>query len=353
MGANEVEIKIFKAADLRRWLYGSQSVEGLTTRVISATRANAILQNPYIREEDPVVAAIYEAGNLAAYTAAFPDEVRGKRIWCFSTLWCHKNYRGKGYALIAVGSLCEEYGEGNYVDMWGAPETVEIFRYMGLENSPVKEYTFEQKHIVRESFKGELLYKFNEFKHQRQSRKSSLRREIGEAQYKVQYTDFIDDSLYGFITAHAERDLWPRTQEMMNWILRCSFKHCTPLMSRSYRTCYFGDRDSRYWKSGVKVYVDEQLVGFYIISDSDKSLSIKYLYYEEEHRKEVFASIAEHIFVLGNNRFSTRCEKLAAYLKPYKLYDQYAIEDISFSHPESFEIQPSAESQGGDGDGFV
>ena len=82
------EVKIYTVNDLRVWLTNNHPAKGLSERVIAPTRAWAIIHNPYVKEKDAIVAAIFEDGELAAYTASFPDMLdggcylRGWRVGC-------------------------------------------------------------------------------------------------------------------------------------------------------------------------------------------------------------------------------------------------------------------------------
>lgn len=349
---DEVDIKIFRAKEVRDRLWHNFPLEGYSNRILSPDRANAILNNPYIEDGDPIACAVYEGDKMVASTAAFPDLFKGKKVWWFSTLWCHPDCRGKGYALIAVGSLAEEYGEGNYFDMWGAAETVEIFKYLGLKNIYLSEYFFEQKNIIKDTFKGKLLYNYEKWKAINRLRRSGLKKKVSLTRYRLMYTSFLDDNTYSFIQAHRKKDLWPRELDMLNWMMNYSFIHYSPLYSRDYRTGYFSGKSSRYWKSGVKVFVDGEMQGYYYICDSDRSLSIKYLYYNEQYEEQVFASIADHIMELRNNSFSTRDPRLAKYIRDSRVFWNEREDKISFSYPPIFNIKNDAISQGGDGDGF-
>ena len=353
MNTPQPTIKLFTAHQLREWLYSNQTAEGLSEAVISRARAAAIVHNPYIKDQDPVAAALYEGDELAAFTASFPDRIGDKTYHWFSTLWCHPAHRGKGYGLLVVGSLCEEFGAENCLDMWGAPETVGIFRYLGHNTTSFPEYQFEPKHIQRGTLKGEAAHLLNCMHRLSRKMKHKPAPPFKEIDYTLRYINHIDNNTYRFIRQYSGNDLIPRSQEMMNWILSHHFKRCTPLMDKESQTNPFDDRDSRYWMSGVCVIVKNQTVGFYIIRDADSELSVKYLYYRPEYRDSVFHSISQHIAALGNPRFSTRNRELADYVSSLNQFDREAVIDVSFSYPDAFCISPTIVSQGGDGDGFV
>ena len=343
-------LKTFNAKELRSWLCTNHATEWLSEAVISPSRAWAIIHNPYIQDDEPVAAALFLDNELTAFTASFPDRINNKNYHWFSTLWCHPSQQGKGYGLLVVGSLFEIFGSDNCLDMWGAPETVGIFNYLGHSTSYFPEYRFAPKHIRRGSLKGEIAYIQNKIQHI--AKKTSIP-DTAPRQYTLKYVCHIDNNIYHFIQQYGINDLIPRTQEMLNWILSYHFRHRTPLITHELQSNAFDDRDSRYWMSGVIVTVNNETVGFYILRDGDSELSIKYLYYNPEYRNCVFHSIARHIVSLGNPAFTTRNRQLSDYISNLNLFDKKETINISFSHPSQFTITDTAISQAGDGDGFA
>ena len=160
----EPELKIYTIADLRTWLIDNNPPAGLSEHVIAPVRAYAILNNPYVKDEDAVVAAIYEGEELAAFTASFPDMYEGKRIWWASTLWCNPKFQGQGYGLIVIGSLKEVHEPELTFDRWGARETVEIFNCFGYKTIYTSRYVLGDKAINRNTLKGKLAYTLQELK---------------------------------------------------------------------------------------------------------------------------------------------------------------------------------------------
>ena len=70
-----VQIKLFTAADLRQYFMHSQPVDLLSERVIAPVRAYAMIMNPYVKDDMALVSAIFVDGEVAAYTYAFPDKL--------------------------------------------------------------------------------------------------------------------------------------------------------------------------------------------------------------------------------------------------------------------------------------
>lgn len=91
------ELKLYTVKQLRAWLMHNHATEGLSEQIIAPSRAWAIIHNPYVKDEDPVLAAIFVDGEMAAYTAAFPELIEEKRYWWFTSLWCNPKHQGKGF----------------------------------------------------------------------------------------------------------------------------------------------------------------------------------------------------------------------------------------------------------------
>ena len=357
MNQTDIELRIYRANQLRAWLSNGNSVDGLSPAIISTTRAYAIINNPYIKDNDAIVAALFTSekgkGHIpVAYTAAFPDMINGERKWWFSTLWCNPEHQGKGYALVVVGSLAEEYGEGNYYDSIGAAETVEVFRFLKLNNTYINEYHFGSK-VYRHGLKGEINHFRQKILSYTRTINPRTKKIIHLKPYNLQYTHYIDNNTYNFILQHPGNSLITRTQPMLNWILTYPFKQNTPLNNKITQYNIFPDSDTLYWMSAVKVIINGHIIGLYILRNSETDLSVKYLYYDPQHRDTVFASVAEHILRLRNSCFSTRDIALAQYISSLRLFTKKKTAKISFSYPDNIPPSTTISLQAGDGDGFV
>ena len=347
------ELKLFTVKDLRCWLYFNQQIEGLGESIISRQRANAIIHNPYVKDDDPVVSGVYESGEIVAYTAVFPDMICEKRIWWFTTLWCNPAFRGKGYGLLAVGALAEKYGDECIFDLWGAPETVAIFNYLGLASTMIPEYHLRDKKFNLDTIKGRFAYSLHKTILRFNSRERRWKKEISTIPYVLEYIGFIDTDTYAFILNHSENNLFQRSCEMLNWILQYPFIQECLIKERVRGKESFRDISYKYRLSGVKVLYENKLIGFYILRESDSGMDIKYLYYENRYEMIVFSSVFEHILNSKPKVFATRDKNLFSFIRAYDLFPITEVHHISISHPKSFVIADSAIIQGGDGDNFV
>lgn len=348
------ELKLFTVENILEWLNG-KVIEGLSEQVIAPQRAWAIAHNPYVREDDAVVAAIYEGQELAAFTACFPDIVDSKRVWWFSTLSCRPESAGKGYGLICIGSLSEVHEGEDIFDMNGAVETIEIFDYLGSKKSFIPMYILRERlntatgirHILTNS-KAVITRWANE---RNKSKVAKYNR--SNAHYKIRYIHHLSDRLYEFICAHREKDAFLRTKEMLNWIIEYPFMLNGIVTHRVIDNKEFGSVKAIYNKWNVEVYLDQELVGYYMLRMRDNELAVKYLYYNPIEQKETFASIMDHILKLKPDRFVTCNESLANYINKTNIFPKMEKGNISFSYPQWYNYIYENTMQDGDGDMFV
>lgn len=343
------DLKLYTVADLREWLENNHLAEGLSERVIAPTRAWAIIHNPYVKDEDAIVAAIFEDGELAAYTASFPDMLDDKRVWWASTLYCYPKFTGKGYGLIVVGSLMEAHEPDLTYDRWAAKETVEIFNHFGYQTTYTKRYHLSDKKIDTKSLKGKLAYCAQELK-----KSVHPWPKVSNANYTVQYAECIDDEAYAFIKVHRNNDLWLREQEMMNWIVEYPFFEgvgCNVYGVKN-KDCYFSSEAKKYEYKIAKVYLDEQLQGVYVLRQHDEELSVIYLYYTDTNRDTIFDSIIDQIIELRPKSFVTENDKLLEYVRQRVYFSKLDEVQVSLSLPDML-IGVKYTYQMGDGDSFA
>lgn len=344
------ELKLYTVANLREWLENNHPAEGLSEQVIAPSRAWAIAHNPYVKDEDPVVAAIFENGEVAAFTAAFPELIGEKRYWWFTSLWCNSKHQGRGYGLIVIGSLAEVYGEEYILDRWGAQETVEIFKHMGVQVTYTPRYIFGSK-INRQTIKGKLVHFIRSAQ---KCMHKLIEKPTQREQYTLRYLTNIDDATYSFIQSHRNQDLFLRMQPMLNWIVQYSFTQACPLIERSAATTAFASAKAKSNQMyAVQVWDSEMLVGFYIMKHTENDLHVLYLYYDAEAKDKVFASIRGHAKRLNIEQLVTDDEMLANYIRNNIYFPKKRVEQIHLAYPASIDISSGSTMQYGDGDGFT
>lgn len=344
------DLKLYTVADLREWIEHSNAAEGLSETIIAPHRAYAIVDNPYVKDDDPVVAAIFVDGENVAYTTAFPEVIDGQRYWWFSTLWCDPNHRGNGYGLIVIGSLVEIYGAEYCLDRWGAQDTVEIFAYFGHKTTYTHRYALGSK-IDKSTLKG----KFVAFVRATQKCLHQLIESPAKhEEYSLRYIPYVDERTCVFMRAHSGNDYMLRTQETLNWILRYPFSYSAPLAERIDRILPVFQAETPHTELfAVQVWDREELLGFYLMKQNADVLHILYLYYEEAQKTKVFASIRDHVKRMKIEQCVTEHKPLAEYLKKEIYFPKHSVQQISFSVPEEMELPYEGTVQYGDGDCFT
>ena len=343
------ELKIYTVKDFREWLENNRPVEGLSERVIAPTRAWSIIHNPYVKDDDPVAAAIFMDGENVAYTSAFPEEIEGKRYWWLTSLWCDPKHRGNGYGLIVIGSLVEVYGAEYCLDRWGAQDTVEIFAYFGHKVTYTQRYALGSK-IDKSTPKGKMAATVREAQ---KCLHRLIERPSKHVDYTLRYIPYIDERTYAFMRAHKGYDFMLRTQDTMNWVLHYPFSYSAPMAERIDKTLPMFKVETPHAELfAVQVWDKEDLIGFYLIKQNADVLHILYLYYEEDRNTKVFASIRDHVKRMKIEQCVTDHKPLADYLKKEIYFPKHSVQEISFSVPEGMELPKEGCVQYGDGDCF-
>lgn len=344
------DLKLYTVAQLREWIEHNHAAEGLSETIIAPHRAYAIIHNPYVKDDDPVVAAIFVDGENVAYTTAFPEMIDGKRYWWFSTLWCDPKHRGNGYGLIVIGSLVEVYGAEYCLDRWGAQDTVEIFAYFGHKTTYTQRYALGSK-IDKSTTKGKMVAFV------RAAQKCLHRlieRPAKREDYKLRYVPSIDERTYDFIRAHKDSDFMLRTQETLNWVLRYPFSYSAPLAERIDKTLPIFKAETPHTELlAVQVFDKEELIGFYLMKQNADVFHVLYLYYDEAKKAKVFASIRDHVKRIKIEQCVTEHKPLADYLRKEIYFPKHSVYEISFSVPNGMELPQDGQVQYGDGDCFT
>lgn len=348
-------IKYFTISEIRKWLFNNESIEGLSSRIIDKQRAYAIVNNPYVKNTDVVLCALYIAEEPIAYTAMFPDKVKDipERIWWFSTLYCNPKYQGKGYGLIVIGQLCELLDGEPYFDLDGAEETVNIFNYLGLTTQYIKRYSFTNKNISCKTLKGLIAYLLEKkSKLLCNINRRNIIQEISKSDYRLSYVSYIDDLTYNFIIDHVDKDLFVRSKDMLNWIMTYPFMQQTPIMDRVDKTLEFSSQVKAYYIQAVQVWRNDKLIGFFVYRILNKCFAIKYLYYDNNFENDVFNAITEHFVKLKAISLQTTNKSFYQWFKSLNIMTKNVLEEQSFSFPKYLNTQ-NKDIQLGDGDVFV
>ena len=348
----QIRLELFTVGQVRHWLETGHGERGLSEKLISRTRAWAIVNNPYSTDELNIVSAIFVNDKVAAYTYLFPDENNGRRIYWNTTLYCAPEYEGRGYAAIVMGQFCELYGE-DYFDLDAAKESIANLEFLGLQVDYIDQYVLSNKTIRTTDIRGKLAAMAERIRSICRSRRHQLHSLLSNADYRLEYIRFIDDETYSFIKEHSEKDLFLRSQDMLNWILTYPFMQESPLLHRVDYDNRFSSTRRSFRFHAVRVMDERKQVGFYIMNESQEVLYINYLYYDKEYAETVYLSIAEHVVLFRTPKVFTSDKGCADYIHQFGLYPKYSFFHKSFSHPKSFVYDSTQYIQAGDGDNIT
>ena len=352
-----VQLRTFTVSDLKEWLLHGHPTDGLSSAIIAPTRAFAIMNNPFVTDVMPVVCALYVNGEVAAFTAAFPEILQkpeGRLAWWFSTLWCNPRYEGRGYGLIVVGTLAESIGEDNCFDAEGACETVEIFKMLGLQTTYFPRFVHSGKQIDLRSFKGKiarLLELIQQCFRYGSVKKSKSR--LSNTVYSMTFQRFVDDESFDFIQHHSQNDILLRSKKAFNWIVQYPFMQEVHDKRKLERDNVFSSLTSVYRPSFVKIYSDCRLIGIVYWVLKGNTFSVKYLYYDGQYSDKVFAAIMERCILSGATRFETGNRELSVFVHSLRLFTKEESLKVSFSYPREAVAITGGALQAGEGDMFV
>lgn len=345
-----VRLELFTVRQVRDWLEQGVAERGLSEEIIPRTRAWAIVHNPYVNDDDLVVVAIFVDDKIAAHVSTYPELINRERYWTFPGLWCAPQYRGRGYSMIVMGVIVEQYGADYCIDKWAAPEVVEIFKYFGLNTIYVPRYILGVD-IKRDTIKGKLAHIVRST--QRVLHRF-IERPLKQESYALRYLPYIDDITYRFILMHNNGDYFQHEREFLNWILHYPMTISAPLMERVKGIFPFSPSEtphSQYY--AVQVFDGDAIIGFYIMKRKENSLHVLYLYYDETYKKQVFASIRDHVKCFKIGQCVTENQDLANFLKEQIYFPRCTTVQISLTIPSSMQLPSLGKIQYGDCDNFM
>ena len=341
-----VETKLYTVAQVRDWLLHNHVAEGLTREVIRPAMAWSLIHHPDAQDDDPIIAAIFDNGILAASTCAFPEIMvkpefsdehgKQKRIWWFPMLWCKPQYRGKGYGLVAIGSLAEVYGTDCAWTAWAVQESIEIFEFLGCATYYFPHYFLSDKHIKTNSLRGKLAVLKQKGLKWWKNRKKPV---LPHYDFTVRYLNNVDDESYDFICKHCNDNYFLSSQQVLNWQLQYPWFISMPLTERLPKDGdFFQDVMPFIQYSFLQVWHSNMLVGVYRLRLDSASMTIDYIYYENKYSSIVFASIVEHIKQLGATSVDTEDEQLFRFIQKHLYFPKCRTERLSLSVAPSVKV---------------
>lgn len=346
-----ITFHLYTIKDLRRWLLNCEN-NGVSDKMITRSRAWALVNNPCAKDSDVVISAVRDDDVVIGYTAIFAEQFQNSFHDCMyywgTTQWIEPEYRGKGISAQM---------------MWQLKEIIN-HRYLGLDSS-IASCKLDQKQGY--NIKNYSRY-FFQLKRKNSSLKSFIKqlyvtlcndkifRLLSNYSYTNRYISFVDNMTYDFIQKYSKQDLFLRKQEMLTWILQYPFWcEIGDDVNVETESCMFSSHVKQYKISAVQVYENDMLCGVYFYHILDGVFKLLYLYHDNQTSDTVYASIINLAFQLKVAKFCTMDKNLYDFMISIGVKGMYSknnIENISLTLPPGMKVDESLNVQGGDGDMF-
>lgn len=346
---SEITYHLYTIAQLRDFMLHNMS-NGITLDMISTAGGYALINNPCAKDDDVVLSIAKQNSEVVGYTAVFGEDLvrPDMRLFWGSSEWVDERLRGKG-----IGAKMMQNIKDAVKDV-----------YFGLESSPAS--------VKLDLKQGSKVCFYNKYWYKLSSNSQGLRAKIKSAyirrhnkrvlrglesiSFDVRYINFIDDRIYQFIRKNSNADLFLRKQEMFNWMLTYPYQISTYADERALSNAceYWPDANYYRWIA-VDILQYGERIGVVLLTKRNDALTIRYIYYDSMHEKDVYVAILHVIFKMGVVNFYHCSQSFAEFLMHVgikQMNSKANCKQISFTYPSNFEFDTFLHIQGGDGDMF-
>lgn len=357
--SSKIIIKSYTKLEFQSWIVKGIK-NGLNDSIISKKRAIAQMNNPDASVEDILITTANINKKCIGYRGVFPEKIyfNGKEIkiaW-LTTFFVDPNYRGKGIAKKLMEPIVNYYSDG-IGSINSSENALKVYKKLGWKTSFItktkivfklpKPRKNTIKNILLNIVRPALNYTIELF-HHRWLAKSY------KEKYEVEYTELIDNSLYQFIINSERSKIFIKSQEKLNWILKYKWASVAPCLVRTNQKYYFTNYVRNFSQHGSIIKQDGNIIGFFILRNSNKHMAIPFLYYSNKNKENVFRSILEHVIELNSFSLTTSNDDLIKYIVDSNLMYLFKKKKAtSFSHTgQKYFESIGTDLQDGDGDLF-
>ena len=350
----KIELKYFTAGEIKNWLFHN-ALNGLSEKIISKNRALSLVNHPDVTDDTIILSVIYVDDIIAGYTGMWSERMikpsSAKAIFWGTTLYVDPGFEGRGFGYCLMMHI-KEACDYRYFSTASSSTSIFIDKKLG---SKIKYYNCTVlifKVIIQikniKSFLNFTRYKYFNIIKQFQTKR--IKNEINAESYNLEYINFIDDELYGFIDRYSTNDLFLRSKDTYNWILRYPFILSSPVIERQRCEYNFSYSAAYFQLYAVKVKLNIETIGFYILRKKDDELLLLYLYVIPKYEDKTFYSIIEHILKWEIRTFETFNSELKNFICEKNIHIKIKSKEISLTVPNYFPLDSNLKLQGGDGD---
>jgi hypothetical protein len=364
-----VIIKTYNASQLKE-LVESETFSTLKDIPVSRLRVASYLRNPRMRQEDILLVAAYEQGELIAYRTLLPDTLHaGEQLIRFAWLsgsWVRPDRRREGISTLLFDRAYEAWN-GMLMYSNYAPDSKRLYdktgrfrcvctlegmrAYLKLNLSGIlgKRYAFFQS--ISFLLKG--IDACANFIIQPRWRKQIMR--LPAAQCICEPVPVINASLYSFIAAGSGAEASKRSEKEFNWILSYPWVIKGEVQPEN-RRYHFTSAAKKFDLLTLQFKVEDRISAFAFFSNRDGSAHLRYCYASPDALKEVASRLMQYLVEQESDRLTIYEPRIVSILqekyrylfvfhrKYRKLY--FASDKLMDSIPAGAEIM----FQDGDGD---
>ena len=357
-----IKINTYNKEDFNSWVVKGLN-NGLDDSIISRNRAIAQMNNPDADINDILITTAVFKGVCIGYRGVFPEKInyKGKRIkvgW-LTTFFVDPDFRGKGIAKRLMAPI-EKYYSNGIGSIHSSENAIKVYTKLGWNISFIDKSWFLFRLYKPNNYSTNTLIKRTAdiFRpalnsiiglfHNHWLRKNS------DQIFELEYTNIIDDRLYSFLEVHSKNDLFFKSQERYNWILKYKWAMVSPCISRTNDKYYFANNIKDFFQCAAIIKRENNIIGFFVLRNRNGNLTVPFLHYENSKNKYVFLSILEHIIELKAHSITTSNVDLIRYINESKLARiSKKKKIISYSHTKQEHFNNDIfKLQDGDGDLF-
>ena len=361
-----IQLKQLNKQALYEFIYSPEYME-LEHIPISRHRALSHINNPRANDDDILLILAYEGAHLVGYLGMLPEKIYHEnsyeRCAWLSCLWVDTRFRGRriGSQLVQDSLdawegriLITEYTEaarrlyeklGSFVEL-DKKQGVRLYIRSELSKIlPPKRKIFQQSKPALQMFDTVFNFFFDvRFAFYRRSQKK----------HRIEYVNFIDDSVDQFIAARQQTQLFKRRAEELNWLLKNPWILSAPEKDEWSQKYHFSAVAKSFDFVPIKIYNSEnELIAFLIFAKRDDGLKLPYCYYSGSVQVVVDV-INFHLVKWRIKTFTVYHQPIAQALKKNKtpaLYKKQITRAYLISSVLAGDwLQKEKEIQDGDGD---
>ena len=352
---DRIQYRTYTVADLKAWI--NQGVNNdLSERIISLTRANALLHCPYVKDDDVLVISAMDGDIVVGYTAIFPEQLVRPNMWIATgtTLWVNPNYVDDFVGYSLVQRLWQSYPQCSVIGSDVSRSAAMIDKLLGARILKYERHRFVfRRHINVHSLRNLASTILEPYRKCRQSRAISRVLAMIPSNIRVIARDTLDADAYNFICAHSEADTFLRSRDMLNWILRYPFSVENSLVKYAVKSNEFSDQVVLGNNQLLQIYIADTLIGIIMLCVRGGDMHVKMLYADTCHQEIIYALIVETMFHSNLEQLFSLYPQLNQFVISQHVAMRDTVQQFLFTYPKQLKSLEPFILQGIDGDMFA